>query len=138
MRPLNTNVNFDSSIVVKGHPEVPKSREPDAQVRAATSGYFRAYGIRLVAGRLFNDEDTAAAPVALVVNQRFVKTVFPNENPLGQQVEIADNGQRAAETARWVGRWRGGIEVRGVYMAAWRQDRGQWLLERELYVTLQH
>jgi predicted permease len=92
VRPLNTNVNFDSSIVVKGHPEVPKSREPDAQVRAATSGYFRAYGIRVVAGRLFNDEDTATTPVALIVNQRLVKTVFPNENPLGQQIEIADDG----------------------------------------------
>ena len=33
-------------------------------------------------------------------------------------------------------RWTGGIEMSGLYMAAWRQSRGQWLLERELYVTL--
>ena len=26
----------------------------------------------------------------------------------------------------------------GVYLAAWRESRGQWRLERELYVTLQH
>jgi len=53
-------------------------------------------------------------------------------------VEIADDGRRAAETGRWVGSWRGGVEVSGVYMAAWREARGQWLLERELYVTLKH
>ena len=51
-------------------------------------------------------------------------------------VELAADGRRAAETGRWVGTWKGGVEMRGVYMAAWRERRGQWLLERELYVTL--
>jgi ketosteroid isomerase-like protein len=51
-------------------------------------------------------------------------------------VELAADGHRAAETGRWVGRWQGGVEISGVYLAAWRERRGQWLLERELYVTL--
>ena len=53
-----------------------------------------------------------------------------------ETVEPAADGHRAAETGRWVGRWKGGVEMSGVYMAAWRENRGQWLLERELYVTL--
>ena len=53
-----------------------------------------------------------------------------------ETVELAQDGARAAETGRWVGTWKGGIEMSGVYMAAWRQSLGQWLLERELYVTL--
>jgi hypothetical protein len=52
-------------------------------------------------------------------------------------VEIAVDGQRSSETGRWVGQWKGGVEMNGVYMAAWRESRGQWLLERELYITLQ-
>ncbi len=51
-------------------------------------------------------------------------------------IELAADGRRAAETGRWVGSWRGGVEISGVYMAAWRESHGQWLLERELYVTL--
>src|SRR4051812_16545191 len=51
-------------------------------------------------------------------------------------VALADDGRRAAETGRWIGSWKGGVEMSGVYMAAWREARGQWLLERELYVTL--
>jgi ketosteroid isomerase-like protein len=51
-------------------------------------------------------------------------------------VEIAADSRRAAETGRWVGSWKHGVEMSGVYMAAWRESRGQWLLERELYVTL--
>jgi hypothetical protein len=49
---------------------------------------------------------------------------------------IAGDGRRAAETGRWVGSWKDGTQVSGVYMAAWRESRGQWRLERELYVTL--
>ena len=51
-------------------------------------------------------------------------------------VEVAESGHRAAETGRWVGRWKGGVEMSGAYMAAWRETLGQWRLERELYVTL--
>ena len=51
-------------------------------------------------------------------------------------VEIASGGARAAETGRWTGTWKGGVEMGGTYMAAGRESRGQWQLERELYVTL--
>ena len=53
-----------------------------------------------------------------------------------ETIEVAADGGRAAETGRWVGTWQGGVEMSGVYMAAWRERRGQWLLERELYITL--
>jgi ketosteroid isomerase-like protein len=51
-------------------------------------------------------------------------------------VDLAADGRRAAETGRWVGRWKGRAETSGVYLAAWRQSHGQWRLERELYITL--
>jgi ketosteroid isomerase-like protein len=51
-------------------------------------------------------------------------------------VELAADGLRAAEAGHWAGAWKGGGEISGAYMAAWRESRGQWLLERELYVTL--
>jgi len=54
-----------------------------------------------------------------------------------ETVELAADGARAAEAGRWVGSWKGDVEVSGVYLAAWRERHGQWLLERELYVTLQ-
>jgi len=79
----------------------------------------------------------ADAVVAAFASQ-FADTAFVAYVRTTDTVEIADDGHRAAETGRWVGRWTGGVEVSGVYMAAWRERRGQWLLERELYVTLQH
>jgi ketosteroid isomerase-like protein len=78
-------------------------------------------------------EAVAAAFARQFSDARFVDYVRTTE-----AVELADDGRRAAETGRWVGRWKGGVEMGGVYLAAWRESRGQWLLERELYVTLQH
>ena len=79
--------------------------------------------------------DGADAVVAAFASQ-FADPDFIAYVRTTQSVELSDDGLRAAETGRWVGRWKGRAEVGGVYMAAWRQRRGQWLLERELYVTL--
>ena len=81
----------------------------------------------LVQGR----EDVITAFGAEFANPSFLSYVRTTE-----AVEVSEDEERAAEHGRWVGTWTGGIEISGVYMAAWRQIRGQWLLDRELYITL--
>jgi len=77
----------------------------------------------------------AEAVVAAFAGQ-FVDSAFITYVRTTDTVELAADGRRAAETGQWVGTWKGGVEMSGVYMAVWRESRGQWLLERELYVTL--
>ena len=79
----------------------------------------------------------ADAVVAAFASQ-FADPAFVAYVRTTETVELADDGRRAAETGHWLGSWNGRPEMGGVYMAAWRERRGQWLLERELYVTLQH
>jgi hypothetical protein len=79
----------------------------------------------------------AEAVVAAFVSQ-FADPAFIAYVRTTDAVELADDGRRAVETGRWVGSWKGGVEISGAYMAAWRELHGQWLLERELYVTLKH
>ena len=78
-----------------------------------------------------------ADAVAAAFAAQFADAAFLAYVRTTETVELDAAGRRAAETGRWVGRWKGGVEMSGVYMAAWREVRGQWLLERELYVTLQ-
>ena len=77
----------------------------------------------------------ADAVVAAFAGQ-FADPAFVAYVRMTETVELADGGARAAETGRWVGRWQGGVEMSGLYLAAWRQRHGQWLLERELYISL--
>jgi hypothetical protein len=47
-------------------------------------------------------------------------------------VELDRDQTRAAEHGRWTG---GGAS--GAYMGAWRKVTGQWVIESELFVTLE-
>jgi hypothetical protein len=46
-------------------------------------------------------------------------------------VDLDAHGVTAAETGRWTGNG-----MSGAYMAAWRKVTGQWVIESELFVTL--
>jgi putative ABC transport system permease protein len=48
------------------------------------AGSFRALGIPLTRGRLFDARDAAAGAKVAVVNETFVRTLFPKEDPLGR------------------------------------------------------
>jgi ketosteroid isomerase-like protein len=52
-----------------------------------------------------------------------------------ETVEIDDADRRAAETGRWTAHWKAG-EMAGRYLACWRKETGQWVIESELFVTL--
>jgi putative ABC transport system permease protein len=43
-------------------------------------------GARFLRGRDLQDSDTAGAPLAIVVNEAFVKKFFPDEDPIGKEV----------------------------------------------------
>ena len=50
-------------------------------------------------------------------------------------VEVDQAGMRAAEAGRWTAVWKTG-EMGGTYLACWKKQTGQWVIESELFVTL--
>jgi len=77
------------SLGVDGKPETPDA--PSALYYAVNAGYFRAMGIRLLAGREFTLEDSAASPHVCVINDVMARTLFPGQNPIGQRIHIGRN-----------------------------------------------
>jgi ketosteroid isomerase-like protein len=77
-----------------------------------------------------------AASVIAAFAAQFRDPDFVAFERIAEAVEIAEAGSRAAERGRWTGRWKGRPDICGTYMAAWRTVHGQWVIERELYVTL--
>ncbi|MFL5580763.1 MAG: ADOP family duplicated permease [Gemmatimonadaceae bacterium] len=72
---------------VEGEPTPEPGKEPIAEMRMTSPGFYRSLGIPLVAGRDFEASDAATGGV--VVNQAFVKRHFKNgENPIGRRVNI--------------------------------------------------
>ncbi len=55
-----------------------------------------------------------------------------------EKVEVDVSGVRAAETGRWASTRRSGEQTTsGTYLATWRKVTGQWVIEAEMFVTLE-
>lgn len=68
----------------------PGERARDADYRAASAGYFTAMGIPLIRGRLFQEGDGPDSPHVAVVSQTLAKRFWPNEDPIGKQIEYGN------------------------------------------------
>jgi predicted permease len=70
--------------------EIEGRQQEDGPVRAdinvVTPGYFRAFRIRQVAGRLFSDDDRETSPRVAVINRAFAQAAWPGQDPLGKHV----------------------------------------------------
>ena len=53
-----------------------------------TPGYFPTIGTPLLAGRNFNERDTASSPKVAIVNQEFARKMMATENPVGRTFKI--------------------------------------------------
>ncbi len=64
------------------------SLRPNTRFGMATPGYFDTFGVRLVSGRAFNDQDTASSVKVAVVNEDFVKKYLKGTDPLRQRISV--------------------------------------------------
>jgi len=80
------NSGWMAGFEVRGRPAVSAERLV-VDLRYVTQGYFRAAGIPLVSGRGFAPGDTADAPRVVLVNQAFARRYFPNEDPVGRELD---------------------------------------------------
>jgi predicted permease len=68
---------------------------PGARYQAATPGYFEAMGMRLAAGRLFDDvRDARGQPATLIVNDALAARYFPNGDAVGATVALSGQNRQ--------------------------------------------
>jgi len=70
-----------------------------ANYRVASSEYFQALRIPLIAGRWIEDSDREGAQPVVVINQAMVKTYFGDQAPLGRKMQI---GAIPDDTTPWM------------------------------------
>ena len=73
---------------IVGQPPVEYSARPDSPFQSVTPGYFQTFGVRLVAGRTFTDQDTASSIRVAMVNESFARRYLKGMDPLGQRIAI--------------------------------------------------
>jgi predicted permease len=83
--PLGSS-SVTSSLEVAGHPAT--ERLPEVEFRRVMRDYFAAMGTPVVRGRLFSADDGPTAASVAIVNQTLARRMFPDADPIGQQVRL--------------------------------------------------
>jgi putative ABC transport system permease protein len=81
--------NSSSAFVAEGYVLPAKAGGLDLGTSIGVQGdYFRAVGIPLLHGRLFNSDDDATRPPVVIVNHMLAQQSWPNQSPIGKRFRI--------------------------------------------------
>lgn len=87
--PLQSNSALQAFAVAGAAPR-PKGQELTAVINTVGENYFPTMGIPLRSGRLFTEQDDDKAIKTVLINGTLARTVFPNQDPLGQRLFLRD------------------------------------------------
>jgi len=73
---------------IPGRPDPAPGRWHTSGFNIATAAYFRVMGIPILEGRPFLDSDGPDTPGVIVVNEAAARRFWPDQSPLGQQIQL--------------------------------------------------
>jgi len=74
-----------AGIYAEGVPLDPSSRVPGAAYNSVSPDYFTVTQMKIVAGRAFNEADTAKSMPVAIVNQTMAQRTWPGQDPIGRR-----------------------------------------------------
>ncbi|HEV2388228.1 MAG TPA: ABC transporter permease [Candidatus Acidoferrales bacterium] len=86
--PLSGN-GSTQPIVIEGRSAGILAEQPEVAVRLISTGYIPALRIPVLAGRDFNDGDTAGREPAILVSRLMADEFWPGKNPIGRHVTLS-------------------------------------------------
>ncbi len=118
---------------IAGAPPIDQGARQGAGFQMVTPGYFETFGIRVVKGRHFTEQDTSSSARVAMVNETFANQYFPDLDPLRQRVVVSQpipGSTQSGPEVEWeiVGVFhntRGGEGLRGndspvIYVPFWQ------------------
>ena len=86
------NAQRGTAFEVEGWPDAPLEQRSGYFI-AASPGYFRTLGTRIVGGREFAAGDTDGAPLVVVVSNTLARRFFPKGDALGRRLRLVNPEQ---------------------------------------------
>jgi putative ABC transport system permease protein len=122
----------DSGYLVEGQPEPLPGRGPSSHRQDVSEDYHKALEIPLLAGRLFNAQDTENTPLVVIVDQEFVTRNFPDlpaREVLGKRLRFGGDNDGWREIVGVVGHVKQNSldeEGRAQIYRPWTQITPKW------------
>lgn len=86
--PLRFHSNGISFALAGGPTYADPSQRPDAGFQSVSPDYFKTFGIQVLQGRAFTDQDTSLSTRVAMVNQEFANRYLKGMDPLQQRVSM--------------------------------------------------
>lgn len=98
--PFSGSGGWDIGLMAEGQPADEATGNPVLNMDVVVPDYFTTFGIPLLRGRGFTDQDRAGAPPVVVISQSAARHYWPGADPVGRRL-VTD--RRSGQTATVVG-----------------------------------
>jgi predicted permease len=78
-------------ITIEGRTPTAGEKFINADARVMSGHYFQAMEIPLRRGRFFDEHDVAASPRVVIIDERFAREYWPNEDPIGKRFHMVES-----------------------------------------------
>jgi predicted permease len=88
--PMMTVINALRQLTIAGRANRPDQNPPTVAYLYIGPRYFETMRLRLLRGREFTEDEGAPGREEAIVNQRFASMFFPDADPIGQRIRLAN------------------------------------------------
>jgi len=92
--PLSGATNTSNFRIV-GRPAPAEGQDPTSRWERVTPGYFRALGIPVKQGRMFDQRDARDAASVVVVTESWARTFFPGDDVVGRHIALGGTSKQS-------------------------------------------
>ena len=81
---------FAAQFTVEGYQKANGEEDPRAQFRTVSQGFFDSLGVKLIAGRDFNEGDRHDGEKVVIVSETVARRMFPNQDAVNRHMMWTD------------------------------------------------
>ena len=86
---LPVNSGNTTRFFIDGDPIPAPGKETEANIRTVSEDYFKTLGVPLLAGRMFDDRDTADKPGVVIIGKTIADRMFAGRDPVGRLLKYS-------------------------------------------------
>src|SRR5215204_2674870 len=86
---LPVNSGNTTRFIIDGDPIPAPGKETEANIRTVSDDYFKTLGVPLLAGRMFDERDTADNPGVVLIGKTIADRMFAGRDPVGMRIRYS-------------------------------------------------
>jgi predicted permease len=86
--PFSGSGGWDGKPAGEGQSTEEAAANPMLNMEVVTPAYFETFGITVIRGRRFTDQDREGAPAVVIVSQSVARHYWPGEDPVGKRLRM--------------------------------------------------